>query len=191
MAKPLKDALAAIGLTKDDLYGPPQHRSQPSSFLCGKSPRHAMVTLGTEWGREMIGADFWVNAVQEQIIALRAKNETLPRAKRTNGVVIEDIRFPNEWDMLARLGGAIWRVRRPEVETLPHPLDRWRIEGNRWQSALASFLTKTGLFGKPVHVSEYWWSQAPADAEFINDGEIEDLQRQVTAFLARTATRNT
>lgn len=57
LAGPFKDMLRAIGLTDQHLEG--DLKEAPCDLLCGQTPRHAMVTLGTEWGRDMIGGDFW------------------------------------------------------------------------------------------------------------------------------------
>lgn len=53
-------------------------------YLCGKTPRHAMQTLGTEWGRECIGQNLWTQIM-------------LHRIEKTHGnVVIDDVRFEDE-----------------------------------------------------------------------------------------------
>lgn len=93
-AKPLKDMLRALGLPEDRIEGP--LRKEPFDMLCGQTPRHAMQTLGTEWGRNMIGADFWVNAW---------------RATRPSGAIVaDDVRFPNEAAEIRRLGGIVVRI---------------------------------------------------------------------------------
>lgn len=186
MAKPLKDALKAMGLTTQDLYGPPSHRSSPSDLLCGKSPRHAMMTLGTEWGRDLIGPDFWVNVVQQQIIKHKVRCAG-KKDGQCKGVVIEDVRFPNEWAMTTRLGGQIWLIRRPEIERMPNWLDKLVMSRRPMVRSIGRALQPVAkLFGyKPVHESEYHWPFAPADAEIWNTGSVEDLQDQVDHFLAR------
>ena len=52
-------------------------------FLGGRSPRYAMRTIGTEWGRDIMADDFWVG------IFCRS-------ASRFRDVVCSDVRFPNE-----------------------------------------------------------------------------------------------
>jgi hypothetical protein len=66
----------------------------------GVTSRHVMLTLGTEWGRDMVHPNIWV-----QIWASRA--EGFAR------VVTEDVRFPNEVEALRARGGVIWHVERP------------------------------------------------------------------------------
>ncbi len=170
MASPLKNMLLTMGLTDADVHGPQEHRSRPSPFLGGKSPRHAMQTLGTQWGRKLISQDLWVNAVQEQIIRHQTKCAAAGTRgkKQCVGVVVEDIRFPNEWAMVQRLGGAVWLIRRPAVECERGWLDRL-FAWFGWHPR--------------VHESEYHWPDAPADAEFWNTGTEEELLTEVRRLL--------
>lgn len=98
-AGPLKDMLRAIGLSEDEIEG--GLKEQPRNILCNKTPRHAMQTLGTQWGRDCIGEDFWVN-----IWRWRAE-QILDDGGR---VVVDDCRFPNEARAIRRLGGDIYRL---------------------------------------------------------------------------------
>lgn len=72
----------------------------------GVSPRQMMQTLGTEWGRSCIHPDLWVmvaaGAVQQQL-------------RLGRNVVIDDVRFSNEAEMIRSLGGELWLVNRPGV----------------------------------------------------------------------------
>ena len=54
-AGPLKAMLHALGLTEADTDG--AAKDQPADLLGGRTPRHAMQTLGTEWGRALISPD--------------------------------------------------------------------------------------------------------------------------------------
>lgn len=112
----LKAMMRALGLTDREIEGDRKEVTCP--LLCGRTPRHAMQTLGTEWGRELIGADLWVRAALEEIGRLR----------RTGcpAVVVDDCRFQNEAAALRDLGGAIWHVvRRDEVpESAGHASER-------------------------------------------------------------------
>lgn len=73
----------------------------PSPYLNGKTPRHAMQTLGTEWGRDLISEDLWVDAMIEV-----ANDHDL--------VVCSDVRFPNEVTQLRAAGGVVIRIFRPD-----------------------------------------------------------------------------
>jgi hypothetical protein len=92
--------LRTFGLTKAQIDG--AEKETPCDLLGGKSPRWAMQTLGTEWGRQLIHNDLWVNAA---IATWR---------KRVEGnYVFDDVRFENEAAAIRREGGEIWRVQRP------------------------------------------------------------------------------
>ena len=98
-AGPLKDMMRAIGLGEDDIEGGDKELS--NSLLCDKTPRHAMQTLGTEWGRKCIGEDFWVGLWRWQV------DEVLASGGR---VVVDDCRFPNEAVAIRKLGGDIFKI---------------------------------------------------------------------------------
>lgn len=91
-AAPLKNMMRAIGLTEREIEG--DLKEVPSDKLCGHTPRHAMQTIGTQWGRDFIGADFWIRLW----LAEAAKHER---------VVTDDCRFPNEAKAVRKAGGDI------------------------------------------------------------------------------------
>ena len=102
-AGPIKSALkAAFGLTDEHVDG--DLKEVPTDLLNGRTPRHAMKTMGTQWGRDMIDKDIWVTAWRN----------TMPDNHR---VVVDDVRFPNEIEMLRRdYGATIIRINRPGCE---------------------------------------------------------------------------
>lgn len=106
-AGPLKDMLRSLGLTEAQIEG--NQKEIPCTFLNGKSPRQAMQTLGTEWGRDLIGRDLWVNAWTarcNQIIRLGGR------------VVVDDCRFDNELQAIRALGGKAVKLWRPGIEAV-------------------------------------------------------------------------
>lgn len=118
-AQPLKDMLRALGLTEKELEG--DSKEQPCSLLGGKTPRWAMQSLGTEWGRDLIDPNLWVNA-------------WINYAKQYNKVVVDDARFPNEYGLIREHQGQIWRVNRenrPECATSMHESERHKIVPNK------------------------------------------------------------
>lgn len=75
-------------------------KTTPRAELNGHTPRHAMQTLGTEWGRDLMHPDMWVD------IAYRKIQQTLNEGF---SVVVDDVRFPNEMTMLNRAGAtSVW-----------------------------------------------------------------------------------
>ena len=77
-----------------------QGKEEACPYLNGISPRHAMQTLGTEWGRKCMNENFWVQITEKHI-----RNEGLSK------VVITDMRFPNERSMVEALGGVTVKIR--------------------------------------------------------------------------------
>lgn len=102
-AGPMKDMLSALGLSHDQLDG--DKKETPCQLLCGTTPRHALQTLGTEWGRKLIGEDIWTNAAMQRIDWLRS-------AQRD--IVVDDLRY--EAQALLRRHAVIVGVRRSGLQ---------------------------------------------------------------------------
>lgn len=117
----------------------------PTTYLGGKTPRHALQTLGTEWGRGLIDDRIWVKAAANAVL-----NTPGP-------VVIDDMRFPNEYEEVNKLKGKTVRVSASSHGRPPTVYPRHASEG-----ALESFLF---------------------DVEIINDGSISDLEHKVNLEL--------
>lgn len=100
-ADPLRAMLSALGLTADELT---LRKEEPSALLGGRTPRYAMQTLGTEWGRGQMDAELWMRAAQHKALELLAHGLN---------VVFDDVRFDNEARMIHALGGQVVHVRRP------------------------------------------------------------------------------
>ena len=115
-AGPLKAMLHAIGLTERHTDG--DLKEEPCDLLDGKTPRWAMQSLGTEWGRMLITPNLWVNAW------LATKPE--------GNVVVDDVRFDNEAAMIRSAGGIVVRIVRPGQEGggVKHASEEWRGEAD-------------------------------------------------------------
>ena len=108
-ADPLKDMLRSLlgGQGLDDhmvermIEG--DLKETPTPFLSGRSPRHAMQTLGTEWGRNCISPDLWTSAMLARIYAIRADEPWCD-------IVIDDVRFENEAAIVRKAGGKVLRL---------------------------------------------------------------------------------
>jgi hypothetical protein len=75
--------------------------------LIGKdfTPRDAMVLVGTEFGRNMIHPNIWI--------------ETLfNRSDKNKDLLITDLRFPNEYEEIKKRGGIVIRINRPNLTNL-------------------------------------------------------------------------
>ena len=95
-AGPLKSMMRMVGLSDREIEG--DLKEEPSAVLCGRTPRYAMQTLGTEWGRDIIGPDFWAN------VWFEVAAEVLDQGGR---VVCDDCRFDNEAEAVRKLGGLV------------------------------------------------------------------------------------
>lgn len=112
-AQPLYEAVSVItGLPVERL----RDRDVKEAVIpwIGKSPRQMLQTLGTDWGRGMICDRIWVEAASQRIERMRGD------------VVVTDVRFDNEAEMLKqRFGAAIWKVVRPGATTcIWHPSEQ-------------------------------------------------------------------
>lgn len=99
-----------IGLSAYDareLIGDPELKELPLRELGGATPRYLMQTLGTEWGRNVHGDDFWVNLTMTKVKRLMAEGHS---------VVIDDCRFTNEADAVIDAGGRMIRIVRPGIK---------------------------------------------------------------------------
>lgn len=111
-ADPLYDAISAIldvpvALLKDREF------KEATIPWIGKSPREMLQTLGTDWGRGMVCSDLWLKIAQRRI------------ESGGNFVVVRDVRFDNEAEMILGMGGEVWRVDRPGAETcVPHASEK-------------------------------------------------------------------
>jgi hypothetical protein len=109
-ADPLKQALRAIlrsagvdektieRMIEGDL------KEVPAAELCGRTPRYAMLTLGTEWGRGLMATNFWIHLFVTRVDRLRNQGHS---------IVVDDARFPNEFEAIRDLGGMLIKVMRP------------------------------------------------------------------------------
>ncbi len=191
LADPMKRACAEwFGWDEQTLWGPSEMRNTPdkrypnsfSSADEGRSPqgwltpRHALQTLGTEWGRDCYD-DIWVD------IAIRTAKTLLedhPGAQpyydhrtgveygynsRVRGVVISDVRFPNEVAAIKAAGGRIWKIIRPLVDP----------KGNIINQTL----------GWQRHSSESYADGIEADLDIANVGSLETFQQMIRDLAAR------
>lgn len=100
-ASPIKDMLRVLGLGDAELNDPTIKEIVLDEY--GKSPRELMQILGTEFGRDLIDPRIWVTALEKRIEA-------------GTDYVIDDVRFPNEAEMIHARGGKVVRIYRPAQE---------------------------------------------------------------------------
>jgi hypothetical protein len=69
----------------------------PTPFLAGKTPRHAMQTLGTEW-RDTLSKDLWLDHLNERLKG------------RSGNYIVSDCRFKHEATWVRERGGVVVEV---------------------------------------------------------------------------------
>lgn len=93
-ATPIKSMLYGLGLTEEHIEG--SLKEVPCDLLGGRTPRYAMQTLGTEWGREIMHPAIWIEVMIGWIKRLQHESDLF-----TRDIVIDDTRFPNEITRIA------------------------------------------------------------------------------------------
>lgn len=112
----------------------------------GVTGRHVLQTLGTDWGRDMLSPTVWVDAWSAMTLQILQD----PSA----GVLVDDMRFPNEFDRVRELGGYTVLIDR-DVADLPEP-----------------------------HPSEGQLNSHKFDAYVVNDGTLQDLHNKLDTLFA-------
>jgi hypothetical protein len=121
----------------------------------GISPRQALQSIGTEWAqwtlmrqfssfKDVTGRKVWVNRFR-----IWYNNEQFHHDMKQINVVIPDLRFPHEAEVLDEMGAILWRVIRPDLE-------------------------KTDS-----HESERYCDELEVNYEITNDGTLEELHSEV------------
>lgn len=168
-AGPMKEFVKrAFDFTDEQVYGASEHRNRPDPRYTRPdgvplTPRHALQTLGTEWGRscyENVWAEFGVRTATEWL-----KENTA--AKRLTGwpyddaiAVITDCRFVNEAKAIRAAGGEVWRIVRPG-HVLPPEVANHPSETEQDTPEMEAFVTRT----------------------IVNDGTLERLKEKVLVLL--------
>lgn len=104
--QPVTMMLEALGIP-DDILANKARWNEPLDMLCDHSTRFAAQTLGTEWGRDTIGANLWVNVGIQQARAVM---------KQGINVVIDGVRYPNEFEAMRLLGANMIALHRPGLQ---------------------------------------------------------------------------
>lgn len=94
--------LDQLGLNLTDLN---EDKEKPCDALGGQTPRFAMQTLGTEWGRNTIWQDLWIE---------RFRRCALVHLQEGKSVVAADVRFQNEIDIVQALHGKVFWIMRDD-----------------------------------------------------------------------------
>ena len=103
-------------------------KEAPSPHLGGATPRRAMQTLGTEWGRALT-PNLWVETWAASLAGF-------------DRVVADDVRFANEAAAITAFGGDVFRIERADAGSasgVSHSSERQHL------GALASIENNHGI----------------------------------------------
>lgn len=176
-AKSLKDAASVIfGWNREMLEGLTTEarfkREQTDRFWSEKlnrknfTPRQGLQLLGTESGREVFGEALWTSGVEKRWIDGGKQN-----------TVITDCRFPNEIKMIRDLDGCVLRVSRgadPEWYQQLLFFNKGMCDEDDIRMIAQQRVTNI-----IPHKSETEWIGCDFDENISNNGELEDLERNV------------
>jgi hypothetical protein len=69
----------------------------------GVTLRSMLQTIGTNWGRQCVHSELWTMLAEQKAL----------KALKSYSVIYDDMRFPNEFEMVKRNGGKCIRIHRP------------------------------------------------------------------------------
>lgn len=152
-ADPLKEACQSIfGFNYEQIHG--SLKETLDEYWFGLTPRQILQFVGTELFRkemkrlnEEFGEELWILSAKKKITEIIKNNENAL-------IVISDVRFPNECEMIKKQNGTLIRVVRSSVN-ISHDL----------------------------HDSEKYVSDLEVDYEIINDGSIDDLNKKIDSII--------
>lgn len=131
-------------------------KEAPIEYLGGHTARYLMQTLGTGWGRNTLGEDFWTQITAGKLERMLSNSRSVSDTP-TIKAVIDDVRFENEAQTVRDFGGALVRVIRPDAAVTDAQSE--------------------------AHASETQQDGIEADVTLVNDGDIADLEAKLATLL--------
>lgn len=121
-------------------------KNEPIKALGGQTLRHALQTLGTEWGRDLMNYDIWVDTAVRKILELTEANHS---------VIVDDLRFYNEYEALEAIDCEFVRLQRPDM---PAQVNRSHASEVAWHY----FKSHADVTNPPDGAED--WAQKAGDA---------------------------
>jgi hypothetical protein len=132
------------------------------------TPRYALQTLGTEWGRDCYN-DIWIDYgifMAKNLIQGYSRYDMKTGLEITEkdtgicpGVVFSDLRFQNEFDATKKAGAIMVRIHRPGVDSI------------------------AGVAGHQSEEEQKGIPDSAFDVVLQNDGTIEELHQKIEQVL--------
>lgn len=147
LAEPLKNACKELfNFSDEQLYGDLKETIDPQWEI---SPRKVLQWLGTDVIRNRInelnpniGNNFWVMLLRIKYLQKLSQNKII-------NVIVSDVRFQNEIDMIHQLGGKVIKLTRPSINNAD------------------------------AHESEKNIDNLKGDIDIINDSTLDELYKNV------------
>jgi hypothetical protein len=175
-ADKLKDGVATIfgwdrALLEGDTDESREWREQADDFWTEETgrtitPRIVLQEFGTECMRNGFDNGVWVSLLKKHMI------------DNPGNYVVPDVRFRNEQDMIRKLGGKVWQVKRGKD---PEWFTRAIFDNNNPE-------TSSLMNGFDIHESEYKWIDVNTKFDSIlhNNSTLDDLKTLVLDQIANT-----
>lgn len=154
-AQPLKDMLISLLISCGFTYAQALYYQENKEVIIPGLEvtfRELAAKLGTEWGRVQIASDFWVRI-------WRMREQTLGSLYPKKPIVVDDMRFPNEFGWLQAFGATLIHIQRQSAV---------------FQSAPSTL----------QHSSEGGLSDRTFDHYVVNNGTFEELYAQIDSCLS-------
>lgn len=185
-ARSLKDAVAAVfGWDREMLEGLSEESRQWRDTvdpwwsnrlgMLDLTPRFVLQYWGTQVLRGHFHDDIWIASLERRL------------ESATKNVVITDLRFPNEFEMLRRTGAYSVRVRRgadPDWFSAARELAQLPAISPRSREALNT------IRAAQVHESEWAWAGQRFDWIIDNNSTLDALYDQVQQLLSAINSSN-
>ncbi len=144
IAEPLKNAASQLfHFTSQQLYD--QQEKEKIDPRWGKSPREILQWLGTDVLRNQFDKEIFTKLLQYRVCSL---------CEEYDHVIIDDVRYDNEAELIKQLGGVVIRIVRE---------------------------TDAPMTAHPNHESEHGISDSLVNATIENNGSIEEFELKVIA----------
>jgi len=169
----LKDAVASVfGWDRQLLEGATpearEWREQVDAWWAERldmptlTPRWVLQYWGTEVCRKSFHNDIWIASLEHRLL------------QQDSDIVISDVRFPNEVEVIKKAGGKVWWVQRG---SLPDWYPQGMLASNGYIDAVKQ------LEEQNVHISEWAWLQTVFDLVLNNNSTVNHLYSKISSRL--------
>jgi hypothetical protein len=119
VAEPIKNACRDLFLLTDEHFHDRVLKETKIPFW-GLSPREILQKVGTDLFRHQFDDQFWVKILEQRLLSFRHNN--------IENIVISDIRFQNEADVVKKYGGTLVYIDRFSRSNDNHESERLYID---------------------------------------------------------------